>query len=75
MLVGGELLVELKAVESLVPIQTAQVISYLKILGLPLGLLINFNVPLLKEGVKRIVRTESLGDLGILAVSPPNQED
>ena len=53
--VRDELVVELKAVESLAPIHTAQTISYLKATGKPLGLLINFNVPLLKDGVKRLV--------------------
>ena len=54
-LVGEQLIVELKAVETLAPIHTAQVISYLKSTGYPLGLLLNFNVTRLKEGIKRIV--------------------
>ena len=44
-LVGGVLVLELKSVEELIPIHTAQVISYLKSSGRKLGLLINFNVP------------------------------
>ncbi len=55
LLVKDELLVELKAVEALAPIHQAQVISYLKTTGLHLGLLINFNVPVLKNGIQRIV--------------------
>lgn len=56
LLVDGRLLVELKAVDALLPIHSAQVISYLKMTGLRLGLLINFNVPLLRNGgIKRIV--------------------
>ena len=47
--------VELKAVEILLPVHDAQVLTYLKLTGLPIGLLINFNVPVLKQGVKRIV--------------------
>ena len=54
-LVGDSLVVELKAVEKLAPIHEAQVISYLKMTNCPLGLLINFNVPVLKEGIKRII--------------------
>jgi GxxExxY protein len=54
-LVGGLLIVELKAVEAIHPIHHAQVINYLKATKLNLGLLINFNVPLLKDGIKRIV--------------------
>jgi len=55
LLVGSELLVELKAVEALAAIHKAQVISYLKATGLHLGLLINFNVPILRAGIQRIV--------------------
>jgi GxxExxY protein len=56
-LIGELLIVELKAVEELAPIHTAQVISYLKATQLNLGLLINFNTSLLKHGIKRIVLT------------------
>jgi GxxExxY protein len=56
-LIGESLLVELKAVEALAPIHQAQVISYLKALHLPLGLLINFNVSILKNGIQRVVLT------------------
>ncbi len=55
LLIKNVLVVELKAVEALAPIHTAQVISYLKMTGFPLGLLINFNVPILKDGIKRII--------------------
>ena len=55
LLVAGELIVELKTVDVLAPIHTAQLISYLKMTGKQLGLLINFNVPVLKDGIKRIV--------------------
>jgi GxxExxY protein len=54
-LAGGKLIIELKAVEDLAPIHTAQIISYLKAANLPLGLLINFNTALLKNGIKRVV--------------------
>jgi GxxExxY protein len=54
-LVARGLLVELKAVEALAPVHQAQVISYLKATGLHLGLLINFNVPVLRAGIKRVV--------------------
>ncbi|MBF1989628.1 GxxExxY protein [Fischerella thermalis] len=54
-LVGDLLIVELKAVERLAPIHEAQVMSYLKMTKNSLGLLINFNVLLLKEGIKRII--------------------
>lgn len=64
LLIDQRLVVELKAVDAFAPIHSAQVISYLKALHLPLGLLINFNVPLLKSGIKRIVLTPPLGALG-----------
>ena len=48
-------IVELKAVEKLLPLHTAQVLSYLKLSARSVGLLINFNVPHLRHGIKRIV--------------------
>lgn len=55
LLIDERLIVELKSVEALAPIHTAQLISYLRLTSMHLGLLINFNVPLLKDGVKRVV--------------------
>ena len=55
MLVGGRLIVELKAVEKLLPVHKAQVISYLKARGSALALLINFNERLLRDGIQRVV--------------------
>ena len=57
LLVGGELIVELKSVEQLAAVHVAQVISYLKAFERPLGLLITFNVPLLKSGIRRVVNS------------------
>lgn len=54
-LVEGEIIVELKAVESLLPVHEAQLISYLKLANKRLGFLVNFNVPLLKHGFRRFV--------------------
>jgi len=56
LLVGGRLVVELKAVEQLSSLHKAQVLTYLKITNLTLGLLINFNTILLKDGIRRIIR-------------------
>jgi GxxExxY protein len=58
LVVENSVIIELKAVDALAPIHTAQVIAYLKATGIELGLLINFNVPLLKQGLKRIVYTD-----------------
>ncbi len=55
MLVAKTLVIELKSVQTILPIHEAQVISYLKMTGHPLALLINFNVRFLKEGIRRII--------------------
>ena len=47
-------IIELKSVDALQPIHSAQILTYLRLSKLPLGLLINFNVPLLKDGLKRV---------------------
>ena len=49
------LIVEIKCVEKLLPVHVAQVLSYLKLSRLKLGLLINFNVPHLRQGIRRII--------------------
>lgn len=54
-LVDNQLVIELKAVEALLPIHSAQLLSYLKATQCRIGLLINFNVPILVKGVKRLV--------------------
>lgn len=54
-LVEHEIIIELKAVEFIIPVHEAQIISYLKLTNKRLGFLINFNVQLLKEGFKRYV--------------------
>ena len=55
LVVENRLVVEVKAVERLLPVHEAQVITYLKLLRLPVGLLINFHVPVLREGLRRLV--------------------
>nr|WP_277775138.1 GxxExxY protein [Thermoleptolyngbya sichuanensis] len=55
LLVENRVIVELKAVETLLPIHEAQLLTYLKLRQLRLGLLINFNVPILKRGIKRLL--------------------
>jgi len=54
LLVDGQLVVELKAVEQLLPVHSAQLLTYLRLSGKRLGLLINFNTPLIKDSIKRI---------------------
>jgi len=55
LLVEKEVIVELKSVEKILPIHKAQLMSYLKLSGCKVGLLINFNVEVLKDGIVRIV--------------------
>jgi GxxExxY protein len=62
-LLGQRLLLELKAAETLLPIHKAQVITYLRVLELPLGLLINFNEVLIKDGIHRIPNLKNMSNL------------
>ena len=55
LLVGGAVIVELKASEKFHPVHEAQLLSYLRLSGHRLGLLINFHVPRLKDGIKRVI--------------------
>jgi GxxExxY protein len=55
LLVEDLVIVELKAIEGLLPIHQAQLLTYLKLTGIRLGLLINFNVSYLKNGIKRLI--------------------
>ena len=55
LLVNNSIIVEVKAVERLHPVHEAQPLSYLRMTGIKLGLLINFNMKMLKDGVKRVV--------------------
>ncbi|MCE5340655.1 MAG: GxxExxY protein [Planctomycetaceae bacterium] len=55
LLIEDKLIVELKSVETIVPIHEAQILTYMKLADIHTGLLINFNVPLLKEGIKRFI--------------------
>jgi GxxExxY protein len=51
----GKLVIELKAVEKLLDIHQAQLLTYMKLSRIRLGLLLNFNVPVLKAGIKRLI--------------------
>lgn len=56
--IDQKLLIEFKAVEQVLPVHKAQVITYLKLMRLPLGLLINFNEVLIKHGIQRVLNFE-----------------
>lgn len=55
LLVEDSVVIELKAVERLLPIHEAQLLTYMKLSGLRLGFLLNFNTPMLRDGIKRMV--------------------
>ena len=55
LLVQGKIILELKACEKIDPIHEAQLLTYLKLTGLNVGLLLNFNVPVMRDGIVRIV--------------------
>jgi GxxExxY protein len=55
LLVNDHVIVELKSVEKMIPLYDAQLITYLKLSGLKVGLLMNFNVPHMKDGIKRVI--------------------
>ena len=55
MMIEDNLIVELKTVERLLPVHEAQLLTYLKLSGLRTGLLLNFNTPVLKDGIRRLV--------------------
>ena len=56
LIVDRKVVVELKSVKTLQPIHDAQLLTYMQLTGCEVGLLINFNVPVLKQGIKRLVR-------------------
>ena len=66
-IVEERVLVELKAIETVLPVHKAQLLTYLKLTGLHTGLLINFNVTVLREGIRRIVWTPK-ADLGQVSI-------
>jgi GxxExxY protein len=55
LVIDGRLIVELKSVESIHPVHVAQVVTYMRLTGVRAGLLVNFNVRLLKFGIRRVV--------------------
>jgi hypothetical protein len=55
LLIENQIIVELKAIDKIAPVHQAQLMAYLKLSGKQLGLLINFNVPDLQQGIKRII--------------------
>lgn len=52
---GESVIIEVKAVEAIIPVHEAQLLTYLKLTNLHIGFILNFNVPLMKQGIKRMV--------------------
>jgi GxxExxY protein len=63
LLVDKALLIELKAIDAILPVHRVQTATYLRFLRLPLGLLINFHVPLLKDGLHRVLNFDFQTDI------------
>ncbi|MEP7271113.1 MAG: GxxExxY protein [Acidobacteriota bacterium] len=72
LMLEGVVVVELKAVENLIPVHSRQLLTYLRLLNLPLGLLINFGAPTFKGGVRRVVNNHRHLDSSRLRI---NQSD
>ena len=62
MIVESQVLVELKATEAVLPVHKAQLLSYIRETGHPIGLLINFHVPKLVEGISRLINDRALSE-------------
>jgi len=62
LIINGRLLIELKSIDAVQPIHRVQVTTYLRLLKLPLGFLIHFNVPLIKEGITRVINLDDQKD-------------
>ena len=73
LLVDGQLIVELKSVENIHPVHPKQLLTYLRLMNLPLGLLINFGAPLLKDGLQRVVNKHTNFASSRLRVHQPNE--
>ncbi len=59
LLVAGTVVVEIKAVERILPVHEAQILTYLKLSNLPIGLLLNFNAPMMRDGIRRFINGTS----------------
>lgn len=72
MLVDGCVIIENKTVEALKPIHEAQLLTYMKMKNIRLGYLLNWNVPLMKQGIKRMILTPSFrkDDAGFIKATP-----
>ena len=56
LLIEGKIVIEIKAVDALIDVNTAQILTYMKLGDYKLGLILNFNAPILTNGIKRLIR-------------------
>ena len=73
LLVEGRVVVELKSVENLAPVHSKQLLTYLRLMHLPVGLLINFNAATLREGLHRVVNKLPASESPYLRVNRPSE--
>jgi GxxExxY protein len=73
LVVEASVVVEVKAIQSYAPVHHAQLISYLKLSSCPVGLLMNFNVTLLKHGIRRVVHPDLYKKTPVSHVSPASR--
>jgi iron complex transport system substrate-binding protein len=69
LLVEKTVVVELKSISALAPVHSKQLFTYLRLMNLPVGLLINFGAPTMKEGMKRIVNNYQPGENSLLRIN------
>ncbi len=74
LMVEGRVIIEIKSVETLAPVHTKQLLTYLRLMKLPIGLLLNFGAPVMKDGLKRVVNDLSASASPHLRVNHPPQE-
>ena len=73
LIVEDLVVVEIKSIERLLPVHQAQVLTYMGLTGCPAGLLINFNVPRLVDGVKRLINARVARDAGEAGLRPADE--
>ena len=76
-LIENEIVLELKSVEAVLPVHEAQLLTYLRLSNREIGLLINFNVPVLKQGIRRCILSanEITGSFNATGRNPLNTEE
>jgi iron complex transport system substrate-binding protein len=74
LLVAGKVIVEIKSIERLAPVHTKQLLTYLRMLNLPVGLLLNFNAATLREGLHRVINRLEADQSPALRINQPSKD-